>query len=65
MMLAARNGRLEVIELFLERSADPMKLSETGCTAEDVARTYGRGHVAHFIKQFRTKPTNGEAPSGA
>jgi hypothetical protein len=55
LILAARNGRLEVTELLLERGADPMRATRSGSTAQDVAHTYGHGHVEQFIKRFRAE----------
>lgn len=49
LMLAARNGRTDIVELLLARGADATMKTKTGSTAADIARTYRRDRVATLI----------------
>ena len=49
LMLAARNGRTDVVGLLLRRGADPTIKTKTGSTAAEIARTYRRERVEKMI----------------
>lgn len=49
LMLAAFEGRFEVVELLIERGADPLLANALGETASAVARDAGHEHIARII----------------
>lgn len=57
LMAAAKNGRIEVVNLLLDRGADPRLVSEDGRTAAQIARENFKGNmveqVAHNQKLAR------------
>lgn len=50
LMLAARNGHTEVIELLLAGGADPLLKTASGSTAEDIAKTYKNNVCASLLR---------------
>ncbi|KAI0281734.1 hypothetical protein BC826DRAFT_1068017 [Russula brevipes] len=52
MHLAARNGYAKIVELLLERGADPDLLNDEGRTPYQLSLGKGRQKVADLIRGF-------------
>lgn len=55
LMMAARYGRAEVVQLLLEEGADPLLRNQKGLSAIDFAHSVGREEVAEAIAAFVRK----------
>ncbi|CAK8694442.1 unnamed protein product [Clavelina lepadiformis] len=52
LMLAARNGHLDVIELLLKNGADPLAMNKNGQTATDVASFWNQNSALNAVRGF-------------
>lgn len=60
LMMAARYGHPDAVQLLLEEGADPSLRNEKGLTAVDFARSAGRNDLANLIATpIRAKSGNG------
>jgi uncharacterized protein len=49
LMGAASAGRADLVDLLLQRGADPSLVSEEGKTAADIAREHGHNDLARRL----------------